>query len=281
MLHQTFCHLAGIGPTTEQRLWDDGVHTWDDVLDGRARLPARRLESMKRDLEESARCLGARDAGRFATTLAAREHWRLFPEFRDGIAYLDIETTGLSPGWDEITTVALYDGHRIRHYVRGINLDQFERDIGDYRVLVTFNGKTFDVPFIEQNLGIKLDQAHIDLRYVLKGLGYSGGLKSCETQLGLRRDETVGIDGYLAALLWSEYIASRNERALETLLAYNIDDVLMLEQLMVIAYNSKLRDTPFFERLIVADPRQPTNPCRVDRNLLEKVSRRWSSGMAY
>jgi uncharacterized protein YprB with RNaseH-like and TPR domain len=52
-----------------------------------------------------------------------------------------------------------------------------------------YNGKTFDVPFIEKYFGIRMNHAHIDLRYVLKSLGYAGGLKRCEKALGLDRGE--------------------------------------------------------------------------------------------
>jgi hypothetical protein len=40
---------------------------------------------------------------------------------------VDIETTGLSVPPSEITTIALYDGKSVRHYVNGYNLDDFPR----------------------------------------------------------------------------------------------------------------------------------------------------------
>ena len=49
--------------------------------------------------------------------------------------------------------------------------------------IVSYNGKSFDVPFIENYFGIQLSHAQIDLRYVLGSLGYIGGLKGCERQL--------------------------------------------------------------------------------------------------
>ena len=49
-------------------------------------------------------------------------------------------------GWsDEITTIALYDGWTIRHYVQGHNLHGFLHDVQACQLLVTYNGKTFDV----------------------------------------------------------------------------------------------------------------------------------------
>src|SRR6185503_9998921 len=115
--------------------------------------------------------------------LPTNQHWRLASDFRRSIAYLDIETTGLGYG-DMITTIAIYDGSNILHYINGQNLSDFKRDIQAYNLLVTYNGKCFDVPFIERFFNIRLDHAHIDLRYVLKSLGYTGGLKACERQLG-------------------------------------------------------------------------------------------------
>ncbi|MBW1642466.1 MAG: ribonuclease H-like domain-containing protein, partial [Deltaproteobacteria bacterium] len=95
------------------------------------------------------------------------------------------------------------------------------------------------IPFIENQFGLKLDHSHIDLRYVLVGLGFSGGLKGCERQLGINRGDLSGVDWYFAVLLWNDYIRNNNKRALETLLAYNIEDVVNLEKLMVISYNMK------------------------------------------
>lgn len=187
-------------------------------------------QAIDQHLGESCQRLEDGDCRYFAGHLPSREHWRLFPEFRGRIAYLDIETTGMS-GFGHITTIALYDGQRIRHYVHGENLEQFGRDIGDYELLVTYSGKCFDLPFIRSTMGLPMDQAHIDLRYVLKSLGYGGGLKGCEKKLGLDRGELDGVDGFMAVLLWRDYLASGNPRSLETLLAYNIQDVVNLETL--------------------------------------------------
>src|SRR5262249_50761743 len=129
----------------------------------------------------------------FADLLPGKEAWRLYRDFRTGCAFLDIETTGLGGPGDHVTTVALYDGLTLRTYVHGRNLHDFARDVAAYRLLVTYNGKTFDLPFLERAMGLRLTQAHIDLRYVLKALGVGGGLKECERLLGVERRETAGI----------------------------------------------------------------------------------------
>ena len=171
---------------------------------------------------------------------------------------------------NEITTIALYDGNSINYYVNGHNLYDFLNQIDQYNVIVTYNGKCFDVPFIENYFGIKLNHAHIDLRYILASLGYKGGLKSCESQLEINRGDLKDIDGFFAPLLWYDYKKNRNEKALETLLAYNIQDVLNLENLMVIAYNLKIKDTPFYGNQL-PDPVLPEILFDVDIKTIERI----------
>lgn len=78
--------------------------------------------------------------------------------------------------------------------------------VNEYKVIVTYNGKTFDIPFIERYFGIKIPHAQLDLRYILYSLGYSGGLKSCERQSGIGRTGSLAdVDGFFAVLLWNDY----------------------------------------------------------------------------
>ena len=71
-----------------------------------------------------------------------------------------------------------------------------------------------------------------------------GGLKKCEHRLGLNRGALEGVDGFFAVLLWQMYQQTKEEKCLETLLAYNVEDVINLEKLMIIAYNRKLSALP-------------------------------------
>jgi uncharacterized protein len=275
MLEKTFIHLPGVGEKTERLLWDQGIHSWDTFCDEGCRtLPfgKKKLQALRSRLDE---CRGALDACSpefFADGLPSQFLWRLFSDFRDCVAYIDIETTGLGGPDDHITTAALYDGREIFYYVHGDNLERFREDLGKYKILISYNGRCFDVPFINNYFGITLDQAHIDLRFVLSSLGYRGGLKGCEKKLGLGRDELDGVDGYFAVLLWHEYRATKNPRALETLLAYNIADTVNLETLMVKAYNLKLLETPFPE-LQMALPPRPSLPFSPDAQLISRLRR--------
>ncbi len=274
MLQQTFLHVPGIGEKSERTLWAHGVTDWSAAR-GTGPLPigAAARSRLRQYLERSQEALEAGDARFFADLLPSAHHWRMFAEFRHRVAYLDIETTGLTWPHDHITTIALYDGRTVRHYVSGRNLDEFAGDIDDYALLVTYNGKCFDVPFIESILGRPLRHAHIDLRYVLKSLGYTGGLKGCERTLGFDRGELGDVDGYVAVLLWYEFQRTGNEAALETLLAYNVEDVLTLERLAVLAYNRKLAATPFAAQRLPAPP-PVANPFAPDTELLRGLLRR-------
>jgi uncharacterized protein YprB with RNaseH-like and TPR domain len=118
--------------------------------------------------------------------------------------------------------------------------------------------------------------------YVLRSLGYKGGLKGCERQLGLDRGELAGVDGFFAVLLWRDYQKNKNAKALETLLAYNIQDVVNLETLLTIAYNKKIVETPFGQSHYLARPAEPNLPFKADEETIRRLQRHntfsWSYG---
>jgi uncharacterized protein YprB with RNaseH-like and TPR domain len=275
MLRHTFCHLPGVGEKTEQRLWAAGLLTWDAVLE---REPdrvaaARRLPASI--LRESVAHHSGRNAAWFGERLSAAQSWRLFSDFRDSCAYLDIETTGMGYG-DHITTIAVYDGRSIRTYVHGQNLADFARDVQAYRLLVTYNGKSFDLPVLRRCLRCDFPQAHIDLRHLLAGLDLRGGLKNVERQLGLHRPGMEEIDGFVAVLLWREFRRRQDPKALETLLAYNVQDAVNLETLLVHAHNRKLAglaSVPFAAGYRLPAPAVPVNPFRPDPETVRRILR--------
>ncbi len=271
MLTRTFAHLQGVGAKTEGDLWNAGFHTWSDIEEKKpSGFSASKWEYFRNNLSQARQNFATKPTF-FTKLLPASQHWRIFSQFRQVTAYLDIETTGLGPS-AYITTIALYDGTRTRTYVQGKNLDEFPIDIMEYDVLVTYNGKTFDVPVIEKYFGMLLPQAHIDLRYILGGLGFKGGLKKCEVMLGIDRDELAGVDGYMAVLLWNHFRETGDQKAMDTLLAYNIMDTVNLEILMVEAFNRHLEKTPFYETLKIPIPETPQQEITPDRDLVAKLS---------
>jgi len=280
MLKNSFQHIPGIGEKTERQLWESGIIDWSCFSNtAQIKLSSKRIETMTDYIEGSKKNLQTNNPGFFSALLPAAQHWRIFSEFRNSTAYIDIETTGLQMWGCEITTIALYDGSSIKYYVKGQNLDDFIDDIEKYNVIVTYNGKTFDVPFIENYFRTKLNHAHIDLRYVLKALGYSGGLKKCEKAMGIDRGDLDGVDGYFAVLLWLDYQQNQNEKALETLLAYNIEDVVNLESLMVMAYNMRIETTPFLDTHRLPIPQVPKIPFKADPVTIDRIKRQLFSSL--
>jgi uncharacterized protein YprB with RNaseH-like and TPR domain len=267
MLPHTFCHLPGIGAVKEQKLWAAGFTTWQHLLadDTEPRLRGDCEDSLRESIQRH----GEGDLGYFASRLRASQRWRLFPDGRPGCAYLDIETTGLGV-FARITTVALYDGRQLRTFVLGQNLNDVPAALADYRLFVTYNGASFDLPMLERTFCTRLTQAHIDLRFVLGALGLKGGLKGCERQLGLERPGLEEVDGFFAVRLWKEYQSRGDPRALETLLAYNAQDTLNLEVLMVEAFNRRVAATPF-GHLALPVPAAGVNPFNPDADLIARL----------
>ena len=240
MLRQTFLHLPGVGPDTENRLWRMGVATWRD-FQACSRLPARvarRRAALSAHLDRSIARLNLNDAAFFDRALPARERWRLYGDFRHNAAFVDIETSGLSLAYSYITMVGVLGSGGYRAYVRDENLEELRGAIEQYDLIVTYNGSAFDVPWIEAHFGKILGRtAHVDLRFPLRRLGFLGGLKAIEYQTGLSRArELSGIQGADAVALWHRWRQGDRD-ARETLIRYNEADVASLPALADIAYS--------------------------------------------
>ena len=243
MLEHTFIHLPGVGPVIERALWESAITTWSGFSDAPS-LPAR-IAASRRLLDdalgECAERLAASDAGYFDRCLPGRERWRLYGDFRERAAFLDIETTGLGPSSSYITLVGILDQDGYHAFVKDENLSDLPRALKEYDLFVTFNGASFDLPFIEHYWGpVFGGKAHIDLMHPLRRLGYRGGLKRIEARLGLGRgSDLAGLSGSDAVVMWQMW-QDGDAAARETLLRYNAEDVASLPLLADHVYNSLL-----------------------------------------
>ena len=271
MLTRTFQHIQGVGPATEEMLWDAGVESWEEYLRRPVAIPQMPRRELAREVALSVKRLEAGDAAYFNARLPGRERWRLYREFLQRAVYLDIETTGLSPGSSAITMVGLYDGQEYRAFVRGRDLDRLPQELRRYSLVVTYNGLSFDAPFIKAEMGPVLSHcAHVDVMYPLRRLGYRGGLKAIEGQLGLGREAGMeGLDGYDAVVLWELYRRG-DSRALETLVRYNAEDVASLPRLAELAYNGLAGQLPIAVPSLPLSPR-PDLDLPYDRRLVARL----------
>lgn len=151
--------------------------------------------------------------------------------------YLDIETTGISWKRYDVTVIGL-----AKEQDRQVDVIQLVGDAITHARLMqalrgvdriyTYNGRRFDLPFLRRRLGVDLEQefAHYDLMYDCWKQKLMGGLKKVEEKLGIER-ATQGIDGWMAVQLWWDYVNNHDRQALQTLLAYNREDVVNLRTL--------------------------------------------------
>lgn len=148
-------------------------------------------------------------------------------------AYLDIETTFSGA----ISVIGIYrpDVGTIQLVGAGVSDLNLYASLAGVATIVTFNGSSFDLPVIRKRLlaDLKAEFAHRDLLYVCRKRGLRGGLKVVEQILGIAR-ATAGISGQDAPRLWHRYEIYEDRSALDTLLAYNVEDVVNLAVLEAI-----------------------------------------------
>ena len=233
MITNSFSILQGIGEKLERRLWANGIRCWDDFLAAEeiAFLGLTRKRLYDESLLAARRHLDLEDEQYFARALRGKEHWRLFPSFRKHAVALDIESNGFMPAQGGYPTViGMYDGTQYRALVRGRDLtrENLESALEGRKYLITFFGSGFDIPFLNQTLGVRFTMPHFDLCFAGKRAGFQGGLKKLEDEFGIPREDSVkGFNGYDAVKLWKA--AKRGDSgALELLITYNRCDTVNL-----------------------------------------------------
>jgi uncharacterized protein YprB with RNaseH-like and TPR domain len=243
LLTSTFSHIEGVGAHTERDLWKQGCHTWDDFLADPKRWTCGSRQLIKDSLGHCRQALSDRNHQHFAKMLGARNTWRAWPDFRDKMVCLDIETDG-GPMGESITVIGLWNGQEFTCLTRDEGLGALPDILSEYQIIVTFFGAGFDLPMIQKRFPrLRMDQLHIDLSFVLRQDGIRGGLKKIEKEFGITRSQqTDGLTGRDAIRLWREYERG-SQSSLDTLIAYNREDVVNLERLADIAYDRLRRRT--------------------------------------
>lgn len=228
-IENSFVLFPGVGEKTEKKLWKQGITHWDNVEGSSVSKKGKILDN----IEKARKNLEAGNSLYFKENLPNKSLWRTYENFREDVCFFDIETTGLDKQRNKVTTVSLHRGGETKTLVRGQDLtrERLEEEIFKSSVLVSFNGKRFDQPFLEHNYNMNIQKPHIDLMYPCKRLGFSGGLKKIEKDLKIERG-LEDIDGREAVRLWKKYEKRNDENALDKLVKYNQYDTVNLQTLL-------------------------------------------------
>jgi len=247
MLLSTFIFLQGIGESTERLLWEAGITNWETFLQCATipHLSASRKTLYDTILKETSAQWHQHNSRYFAKTLKARDHWRLYPHFGANAAFLDIETNGLPSPHGEITLVGIYGRGQMTTLIQGDTLSErrLQDELASYDLLVTFFGSGFDLPFLKAKYPqVILDHPHLDLCFAARRLGFKGGLKAIEHELGCHRATSLeGLTGWDAVRLWEEW-QNGNMTSRELLIEYNEADCKNLEPLADLICDRMVRE---------------------------------------
>ena len=272
-LFNSFTFAKGIGLKTETTLKKLGINSWSDVLKNHCpeMFPKQKWQTLWKGVSSAIEALRILDVPHLTSLIPKTQHWKMLPNFIDRIAYLDIETTGLSASYSYITTIAVYDGTKVHDFIRGENLDDFPKFISKFQAISTFYGKAFDIPFIKQEMGIDFNQIHFDVCFLLRKLKIKGGLKKIEKRFGISRGNLEDLDGYTAVLLWNKFKKSKKREYLETLLAYNNEDVINLEFLLYQAYNFLIEKELLFTSPLELPKKKIKNPFQANKRIVDEI----------
>ena len=247
--------LSGVGPVSEQKLKKQGYATVEDLT---------RHSRCGRQAQEYMRLVDARDVSLTQKWLGQRLskshpllHY-LAGFCQDDFAIIDIETLGLSERPIILLGVAKpVEGH--------VCVTQFLlRDISDEPgaiwalisqinpklSLITYNGKSFDVPYIRQRLayyGLKacIDNPNFDVLYftrrALKSKLANCKLETVEKYLGVQRG--INVPGALVPHFYDTYLRTKNVGPLVPIVEHNRQDLVTLGVLF-----SKLYEEWQFDR---------------------------------
>jgi uncharacterized protein YprB with RNaseH-like and TPR domain/predicted nuclease with RNAse H fold len=226
MLLSTFQHIKGIGKKTELSLWEKGIINWEKYI----QLNGKQLSLFKSDstdpVTSSITAFNKGNIDYFAKTLPRSEFYRIALTYPKETLFLDIETTGLSLYYDQITLVGWSIGNKYGVYLKDHDESGLIRALSSAKAIVTFNGTLFDIKFLKKAFpGISIPPIHIDLRFFAKRVGLSGGQKMIEPKIGFNRPDLVkGMEGESAPILWYKYRRG-DKAALKELVTYNHADI--------------------------------------------------------
>ena len=163
---------------------------------------------------------------------------------KENFKFIDIETLGLSNvpiiliGIAEIKKDKIISSQYFLRdiYEEGAVIEAYLSHLDDDSIHVTFNGKSFDVPFIKNRcrynrINANLDLPHLDLMYFAKNL-WRQQLPNCQLQtierelFGIEREGDV--PGQYIPNYYTTYLNERNIGPIVPIIEHNRQDIVSL-----------------------------------------------------
>ena len=182
----------------------------------------------------------------------------------ESLLFLDTETTGLAGGTGTVAFMVglgWIDGGSLRivqwlmatFSAEGALLAGVADRIARAELLVSFNGKSFDLPLLKararlggQTLPTAL-LAHLDLLHVTRRLLHAGWpdcrLRTAEAR-ALRLERTNDLPGSEAPAAWRQWLERGDASLLERVLDHNRGDILSLVALLALLERPTAREAP-------------------------------------
>lgn len=250
LLESTFLPIKGISRNKEKALWDSGIVKLSQLREKYFSHQMKLFEDYNDITTEMEIALQNNDVDFFLDKLPSSELFRAALTCYKEVMFLDIETTGLSRWYSYITLIGWIINGEYKCLIKGNSPKDFFDDLDRAKVLITFNGSIFDIPFIKKEYQVaNLSHAHIDLRFFSKRFGYTGGQKQIERTLKIRRPNGIGdIDGKEAVVLWYKYL-SGELKSLRKLIQYNYYDIVGMQKIFdkIIEKHIKKKEIPDYD----------------------------------
>ena len=197
-----------------------------------------------------------RYAGAFSNLGADRprvpENFQLLADARpEDVLYVDIETTGLSAGTPLFLVGALCfaDGDLVAHQLLARDyteeaalLGHFSEMMSAAKILISFNGKSYDLPYIRDRslfhrVAFRLDHVHIDMLHEGRRL-WRDRLPNCKLQTLERhlckRVRHGDIPGHEIPDAYHRFVQTGNAAQIRDILHHNALDLVTMAELLVI-----------------------------------------------
>ncbi|MFZ5644631.1 MAG: ribonuclease H-like domain-containing protein [Bacillota bacterium] len=230
--------IRGIGPVIEERLKREGLNSLEKLLEhprwGSQALLVKKLIAEREIMK--IRSMGASD------------HELLCFFKPQDIVFLDIESTGLWPGQPLFLVGLLFinGGNMVvqqffaRHYREEKPLlEAVHKVLKPFKVIVTFNGKRFDIPYIEgrsveHRLFYRYHHFQVDLLYHARR-HFSTELPNCrlvtleENLLEFHREGDI--PGYLIPETYHRFVRTRDPELILPVIEHNRLDLVAMARL--------------------------------------------------